>query len=652
MSLLTPLGLLGLIGLIILLIIYLIKPNYQNKVISSTFVWNLSLKYRKRKLPINKLRNILLIICQILIVSISAFILAQPFIPDEQEQKSAENVMIIDVSASMLSISQGETRIERAVDRMTEYAMKKLEEDDTQKFSVIVASDKAYFLVQEVGADNIQSLHDALAAIVDPSSDEKHYTYGTPDIEGAITLAEEITAYTPDVNVTLFTDTNYIDKGKVNVVSVVEPTEWNAAILDVRAKLVENKYVIEVDVASYGADADVKINVNIKNANVEGNVVNIDTVARCSGENITTLVFSHYNEEEDKNNPNIEKPDEILTLYSYDSISVTARDVSDSLSYDNVYYVYGGTKPLLKVQYYSALPNNYFSSVLMVLRDQLKNRWKMEITEVSGKALPATEGFDIYIYEHAVPATLPIDGVVILSNPDQIPASSGVKLGAYWMQFGMTEMPFSAEDPHPIMNGIKPENIRVSMYKEVLNYGDMIPLMSCDGGKPVVFVQDDVDTKMVLMSFSLNFSNLPITLEFPLLMHNIFEYFAPATLTEHVYEVNDTVSLNARGDKLFLQGPDVPPNTNFTEFPKSYTVTAPGAYTTTQVLISGEEDTSNFFVKIPSSESNISNTEDVLSNPFFYDTTQNNDFDLILYFALALVALLFIEWWLKSREQL
>ena len=39
MSWLTPLGFLGLIGLIVLIIIYLIKPNYQNKIISSTFIW-------------------------------------------------------------------------------------------------------------------------------------------------------------------------------------------------------------------------------------------------------------------------------------------------------------------------------------------------------------------------------------------------------------------------------------------------------------------------------------------------------------------------------------------------------------------------------------------------------------------------------------
>ena len=39
MSWLTPLGLLGLIGLIVLIIIYIIKPIFQNKIISSTYVW-------------------------------------------------------------------------------------------------------------------------------------------------------------------------------------------------------------------------------------------------------------------------------------------------------------------------------------------------------------------------------------------------------------------------------------------------------------------------------------------------------------------------------------------------------------------------------------------------------------------------------------
>jgi len=63
MTILNPWALLSLVSLIVLLLIYILKPNFQQKLVSSTYVWKLSLKYKKRKLPINKLRNLLLIIC-------------------------------------------------------------------------------------------------------------------------------------------------------------------------------------------------------------------------------------------------------------------------------------------------------------------------------------------------------------------------------------------------------------------------------------------------------------------------------------------------------------------------------------------------------------------------------------------------------------
>ena len=37
--LIPPLILLGLVGILILIIIYIIKPNYQQKAVSSTFIW-------------------------------------------------------------------------------------------------------------------------------------------------------------------------------------------------------------------------------------------------------------------------------------------------------------------------------------------------------------------------------------------------------------------------------------------------------------------------------------------------------------------------------------------------------------------------------------------------------------------------------------
>ncbi|MBR4835847.1 MAG: BatA domain-containing protein, partial [Clostridia bacterium] len=115
MSLLTPIGLLGLIGLIILIIIYIIKPNYQNKFISSTYVWQLSLKFQKKKIPLSNIRNILIFICQVLAIVSCALILTQPFIQAEKEETVKEKIVIIDASASMLTKTDGVTRFERAI---------------------------------------------------------------------------------------------------------------------------------------------------------------------------------------------------------------------------------------------------------------------------------------------------------------------------------------------------------------------------------------------------------------------------------------------------------------------------------------------------------------------------------------------------------
>ena len=66
---------------------------------------------------------------------------------------------------------------------------------------------------------------------------------------------------------------------------------------------------------------------------------------------------------------------------------------------------------------------------------------------------------------------------------------------------------------------------------------------------------------------------------------------------------------------------------------------------------SGVDVIENFYVKIPASESNINTQKDELAKPYFYTAPAESNTDLILYFAIALVALLFAEWWLHTREQ-
>ena len=642
MSWLTPLGFLGLAGLIALIIIYIIKPNYQLKIISSTFIWKLSLKLRKKKIPINKLRNILIFICQLLIITSTSLMLAQPFIAAEKEEQIVEKVLIIDASASMLTNLGVENRFERAVADVRNMAQETIAQGG--KVSIILAGESATYLVRDITAEpnGAAAINLALDSLVVPGQPTA-CTFGSGDIEGAIELADQITSKNPGVEVRLYTDTQYIDHGEVKIENVTDPMEWNAAILDTRATMDEGYLRVEIDVASYGGrDSDIRVfcDISYLTDNGEEETASLIANARCKSDKITTLVFGNYTENQ---HPEDNFADKIV-LDNYTSISTYIQE-SDSFSYDNTFYLYGGKKPVLKVQYYSALPNSYFSSSMVVMQNLLKDRWDIKFDEPKTNETPATEGYDIYIFEHTVPKTIPKDGLLILSNPQNVPLQLGLRLS---QDKNAKSAAFEAAEDHPLMHGINPSSIEVTRYAAITSYDSYIPLMTCENS-PVVMLRDEPDEKILVMSFSLNYSNLPILADFPLFISNIFTYFAPPTITEFVLDVNDTISLNARSEQLKLVGPSV--NSTITSFPNNVKLTAPGVYTLTQTPLSGNEVVDNFFVKVAASESNINSVEDTLDKPFFMKAEEIENHDLLLYFAMAMVALLFVEWWLNSREQ-
>ena len=629
MSWLTPLGFLGLIGLIVLIIIYLIKPNYQNKIISSTFIWKLSLKYKKKKIPISKLRNILLFLCQILAITIASMILAQPYI-DNSVVASGEKVIIIDASGSMMASVGQQTRFERAVESVRTEVDKILEEEDG-KVSIILASDKASYVVQQsnVRADIMM----ALDTLVDPSTGIA-CTYGKSDIEGAIKLAEEVTATTPDVEVALYTDIEYIDAGKVKVVSMRDISDWNAAILDVRAVLFENRYFFEVDVACYGKNADITVYCAISGVNETSDTMDLQGDVRCVDGEVQTLVFS------------IEDYEDMKSLETYNYLYVHIEEV-DTLETDNSFYLYGGEKQPLRIQYCSSAPNNYFATAMYVLRDQLSYRWNVDFHEVKQDEIPETEGFDLYIYEHTMPSTLPTDGVVLLANPDEVPSGAGFRLGMP-NNYHHNEQTLLPGEEHPVLNGLVPEQITLTQYTSITSFDGYVPVLYCNQD-PVLIVKNDPDQKIAVMSFSLNYSNLPLMLEFPLMMYNLIEFYIPSTVTEYVFDVNESINLGARSEELNVVGNGV--DKTITEFPSELLLVKPGVYTVTPTPISGEEVIENFYVKIPAYESYIMGREDVLTNPYLFTDPVESNTDLIYYFAIALVLLLFCEWWLHIREQ-
>jgi hypothetical protein len=627
MSLLLPLGLLGLISIVVLILIYIIKPNYQQKVISSTYVWKVSLRYKKKSVPINRLRNILIFICQLLILTSISLLLAMPYITAEKTEKINERVIILDQSASMLVETNGETRYERAVDEV-KYLVGESTKDGGL-VSVILAGDEVSFLAQRQSEEDVDEIYEKLSNLV--ADGNLQCTYGVANIDEAVGLADEVLVDNPDSEVILVTATEYIDKGSITVVDVSEADEWNVAILNCKAELVENYYTFSIDVGCYGRSQQVTVYCQVTGANGDSTIVLSKTEFFSASEEEQTITFN---------------ADDQLSLagiqiYSFDQLYVYVQE-ADNFSYDNVFFLYGGTKPTIKIQYASSNSNNFFSTVIMNFREQLKDKWNIELTQTKSGA---TKGFDLYIYEHTMPAVVPTDGVVLLVDPDTAPEGSGFKLGD--VVSVNSDSTLAAGVAHALTNNIDPDNITVSEYRKI-SADDSYQELLYYAGNPVMLVKEEQNLKIIVLTINLNKSNLPVKMEFPIMMYNIFDYFIPSTLSGYTYQIGDTVTLNARGPLLGVEGPGT--KLSIDEFPAQLVLTQPGTYTLTQTTMLGDYIVENFYVGISNYESNITKQVDALPTLHINKKVETQDKDLLVYFAAVLVALLFIEWWLQSRN--
>lgn len=684
MSLLIPLGLLALLSIAALIAIYLIRPNYQQKNVSSTFVWELSLKYKKKRIPINKLRNLLLILCQILILTAGAMIIAKPVHFTKVKTDSPEVIAIIDGSASMRTESDGETRYTRAVKGALQLS------DDIFKrngiFSAIIADyapafvdykadeDAAIFTVKRVEKDNAASVNDALNALIEGDGDD--CSYGISDVSAAIKLCSEVIVENPDAVVYLYTDAEYayVPPG-VELVNVAKEGEWNASILSAEAKIEENYYAFFVDVACYGKDVDLEVTMSVYGANAtsrnpEGFTFTYSMNVGCNGDKTQRLIFRNesgqHGDDENAENTYVYPITDTERVASYKYIYIKI-DAKDNFSDDDEFFIYGGEKEPIKILYASFLDgesgiNPFFTSVLSVLRDKLRDSWNIQITEVRDNLIRVDElgkvyigkdktpaSFDYYIFEHTIPANLPSDGVVFLVDPGELPANSGLRVDSETKLESTGRVFLSEDEAHPITANLAPDKVFVTKYKNISILDPNYKTLFAYNGAPLLMIRETPESKVVVMSFSVHFSNIARRYDFSLLMANMFRYFFPPTVNANAFEVNEKIALNSRGEKLTVSFGNW--KQEFDEFPATLTVTNKGTYTITQTPFGREEPVAeSIYVTIPVDECNINKKKDAVDDPRSRKTNENYYDDLLLYFAIALVSLLFIEWLLQARE--
>lgn len=731
MALANVLGLLGLLGIVGLILIYIIKPNFQQKFVSTTHIWELSLKYKKKRVPINNLRNLLLIICQVLILTSCALILAKPVLKAQEAEQYTEKIVIIEASVGMKATYNGETRFLRAVSQAKEYVNEVLS-DEEGRVTVIIANDDPFVLtvdytdmdgisssvkISRLGNDYIDVINEKFDFMINDLSlgIDEYCTYGSADLEGAMIIAEDVSALNPNSEVVLYTGTDYVNSGIVTVKNVKLDGERNAAILDGTATVNERfVYSFAVDVAVYGQDVSgVEISFTIKGANpsVANSYAGTDLdpftiTVDCNNDEVVHVEFNTYKESvkagyAEKNAIPLSKYsdeewDEILAMLDdddiaeldlnikpmitgYNSVYVeinanTSSTFVDVLPYDDSFFFYGGTKPIIKVQYASKKPNTFWSSVTSTWTKVLATKWDVQVDEVNEDVVAekkyAIDGYDIYIFEQVQPDKLPQDGVIILSSPTNVSSIPGLSNMAIlnkrdWDKAYILNVASSAKK-HPLMQSLVGSEYYFTEGKSMsLDGDDWVELMtttfsssSVDGESfdlkgTVVAAKNTVDTKMLVMTFPLNQSDIQMYPErFMLFGMDIFNYFYPSVMTEFLYDIGETVTVNSFSNIMYCMKPDANLGGEALDtFPATIVLDQIGTYTLTQNKLSGEEVKTEFYVKTPTAESNVLRTEDELVQPYVFNDEGEQAIDLLIWFAAALVALLFVEWWLQSRDQ-
>ena len=626
MRLAFPLGLLGLLFIIGLILIYILKPKYQEKKFASTHIWKLSLKYVKRKVPLQWLRSSLLFLIQLLIFVLAAFMLARPFfvLPTTKGEK----IVILDGSASMSAQVGDMSRFDRAKSEIASLADSTVPDD---RFTVILAGDEASYLVRRT--DSLGFVRQKLS--------ETACTLATTDFSAAMELAETVLEENPQAEVHLYTDVDYNDSGRA-LLHNMSSTEWNAAILNVTASRLNGKYVFTAEIASFGRSAELAVALT-----VDGKA-QVPKLVTCEADGTVLAAWDSLN------------------ITSYESAEVRLQGANDAFPYDNVFSLCNSGAERFQVQLVSEDPG-FLQRALSAVKT-------CDIVVPDENTPAKTSGFDLYIYDCVLPEKRPTDGAVWLIGPPYADGS-GEMLRSEWGisfvgshhseradgGFTLTSAGGTGEAYDTIMHNVFLGDVFVSEYSEAGEYDGYESMILCNGS-PVLLAKNENGLKTVVLAFDIHMSDITIRYSFPLLVSNICRYTMLPTVDGTLYNVGDTVRINAKPDTenmtvhaVYTDGTER--EEARTSFPVDFYTEMPGSYTVTQTLASGRVVTDTFYVRIPQEESAFGRVEESLVDPVVFgdtgtDTDVGNDtMDIFVYLAAAMIVIVCIEWGLQYREQ-
>jgi hypothetical protein len=496
MRFLSPSALWWLLLAGVIIFFYLLKLKRKRILVPSVLLWTRALEEVEANAPFKKLRHNLLLVLQLLALIALVFALARPLVTT-QALATGSTVIIIDSTASMSARDEdGGSRLDRA----KQLARRMIEGLSGGDRAAIIESSSRVSVRSPLTSD-VAALDEAIALVEE--------TEAPGNLTDALRLAEQLARSERDANVVIIGDgggspvgsppgssfelsaRNISDSqvGSVRFVRVGRRSD-NVGIVSMNSRSFADSGRRELfaAVSNFG-DRARSVGVELK---IEGVLIDARTLDLGANER-RGLVFE--------------------SLPGNGGMAELKLDVDDDLAADNVAYAVVPSSQKIRVGIVSDNP---------FLLEALVANTGVEATRISENS--AGE-FDCLVS----------DGAAIIEGSRPVLAINPRDTAGLWRATGSREHPevTSVERAHPVNSFLSYADLNVEgvAIRETASW--LRPIVSA-GNDPLIWAGDDGRRRMVMVGFDLARSDLPLKVEFPILLANAVSWLAgrdsPATL--------------------------------------------------------------------------------------------------------------------------
>lgn len=469
MGFLNLAGLSALIALPIIIILYMLRPKNIPYTLPSLYLWKTMANEIESASQFQKLKSSILMFLQLAAALFIALMLAGLFIKNSQLPDRV--ILVVDASVSMKATDFEPNRMEFAKEQAITY-VKQL--DKGAQVTLVALKDIPEILLTD------ETDHSLVASAIKNLSAIDTYS----DLELALQTTNALKKE-EETTIVYFGDRTY--PGANNV--IIAKDSDNVAIHNVAYTLYESSGELKVlaDLTNEGTQkVTVPVSLYADDLFLDAKQVEIE-----SGE--SGKVF-------------------------FESVPLTTKnlmvqiDRDDILSVDNKAYSVV-TQPEVKKAVLVTEGNTFLEKVF-----KLNKGIALYLAEP--KDIETLKGFDLYIYDGVIPINLPVDGSVMLFNPPE---------NEHFKVLGYAENPELYTTGHEITTHLNQPDFAVgaSQIYEVPAWADEV--IDTEYG-PCVIAGTYNGIRLVSFGFDLHHTDLPLVVDFPILMTNASNYLVPSSM--------------------------------------------------------------------------------------------------------------------------